>query len=167
MWPDTAGGALRRTPDNALDNRMTNGAQEARRWARRGVLLALPLLAGCINTFRTGPVPGTDASQQIEIPLGETRLLDEERLAISFARVLEDSRCPAGVQCITAGNAVVGLILHERGESTRMVELNTHTAPRTVSHEGYVITVVDLRPLPASGDPAPENAAVRLHVVRG
>lgn len=146
---------------------MMNGAREARRWARRGVLLALPVLAGCINTFRTGPVPGTDANQQIEIPLGQTRLLDEERLAVSFARVVEDSRCPSGTQCITAGNAAVGLILHERGEATRMVELNTHSEPRTVSHEGYVISVVDLQPLPVAGATEPESSVVRLHIVRG
>ncbi|HST61992.1 MAG TPA: hypothetical protein VLK84_25045 [Longimicrobium sp.] len=147
---------------------MTNGAEGARRWMRRGVLMALPLLAGCINTFRTGPVPGTDAQQQLEIPLGETRLLDEERLAISFGRVMEDSRCPQGTQCVTAGNAMVGLILHERGEATRPVRLNTHDQPRTVSHEGYVITVVDVRPWPTSTGVAAEDAyVVRLHVVRG
>ena len=151
-----------------LDQPMMNGARNARRWARRGVLLALPLAAACINTFRTGPVPGTDATQQIEIPMGETRLLDEERLAITFARVLEDSRCPSGVQCVTAGNALVGLILQERGEATRMVELNTNTEPRTVSHEGYVISVTDLRPLPVAGDSTPSpSTVVRLHVVRG
>ena len=134
---------------------------------RRGILLAMPLLAGCINTFRTRPVPGTDAAQQLEIPLGETRLLDEERLAISFVRLMEDSRCPADVHCITAGNAMVGLILHERGEATRPVRLNTHEKPRTVSHEGYVITVVDLLPRPTSGGAEPDNYVVRLHVVRG
>jgi hypothetical protein len=144
-----------------------NGAEQARRWARRGVLLALPLLAGCPNTFRTGPVPGTDAQQQVEIPLGETRLFDEERLAVSFGRVLEDSRCPAGAQCITAGNAMVGLILHERGEATRAVRLNTHEQPRTVRHEGYVITVVDLLPWPTTSGPTPENYVIRLHIVRG
>jgi hypothetical protein len=134
---------------------------------RRGAWMALPLLAACINTFRTGPVPGTDAQAQLEIPLGETRLLDEERLAISFVRVMEDSRCPAGVQCVTAGNAIVGLILHERGEATRPVTLNTHTQPRTVSHEGYVVSVVDLVPLPTAGGPEPDNYVIRLHVVRG
>ncbi len=151
-----------------LDQPMTNGARKPRRWAWRGVLLALPLAAACINTFRTGPVPGTDDTQQVEVPMGETRLLDEERLAITFARVLDDSRCPQAVQCVTAGNAVVGLILQERGEATRMVELNTHTGRRTVSHEGYVISVTDLRPLPVAGDstPAP-GTVVRLHVVRG
>jgi hypothetical protein len=146
---------------------MMNGA-DVRRGVRGALLLALSLGAGCINTFRTGPVPGTDATQQIEIPLGETRLLDEDRLAINFARVLDDSRCPTGVQCITAGNALVGLILHERGEATRMVQLNTHAEPRTVSHEGYVVTVVDLQPYPRSGvTTPPESYVVRLHVVRG
>ena len=149
---------------------MTNGAEEARRWARRGLWMVLPMLAaGCINTFRMGPVPGTDERQQIEIPLGETRLLDEERLAVSFGRVMEDSRCPSGTQCITAGNAMVGLILHERGEATRPVRLNTHDQPRTVSHEGYVITVVDVRPWPTTAGTAPaeDSYVVRLHVVRG
>lgn len=142
---------------------MTNGS----RWARAGVLMALPLVAGCINTFRLGPVPGTDAQQQIEIPLGETRLLDEERLAITFARVVEDSRCVAGARCAATGNAVVGLVLHERGEATRMVQLNTHERPRTVSHEGYVVSVVDLRPGPRAGQEMSDSSVVRLHVVRG
>lgn len=130
--------------------------------------MALPLLAGCINTFRTGPVPGTDAQQQVQIPMGETILLDEERLAITVARV-EDSRCPTGTQCVAAGNAIVGLILHERGEATRPVQLNTTEGRRTVSHEGYVITVVDVQPWPSrdGGTPAEESYVVRLHVVRG
>lgn len=144
-----------------------NGADVRRAMRGALVLLALAPQAGCINTFRTGPVPGTDERQMVEIPVGETRLLDGEQLAINFARVLEDSRCPTGAQCITAGNAMVGLILHERGEATRMVQLNTHAEPRTVSHEGYVITVVDLQPYPTSGGQPAENHTVRLHVVRG
>lgn len=137
---------------------------------RYGTTAALGLLlaAGCINTFRTGPVPGTDENQQVTIPLGQTRTFDEERLAIGFGRVLEDSRCPAGTQCVSAGNALVGLILQERGEATRTVELNTARKPRRVSHEGYVIEVVGLEPLPTSaGPPEHESYAVRLRVTRG
>lgn len=149
---------------------MTNAGRTARRWVRAGMgMMALPLLAGCINTFRTGPVPGTDAEQQVQIPLGETLLLDEEGFAITFGRVLEDSRCPTGVQCITEGNALVALVLHERGEATRTVRLNTHDQPRTVSHEGYVVTVVNVLPWPtaAGGEIDRLDYVVRLHVVRG
>ncbi|HEX2208804.1 MAG TPA: hypothetical protein VHG93_14085, partial [Longimicrobium sp.] len=63
-----------------------NGA-DVRRGVGRAALLVLPLLAGCINTFRTGPVPGTDENQQVEIPIGQTRTFDEERLAIGFGAV--------------------------------------------------------------------------------
>jgi hypothetical protein len=131
-------------------------------------IAAVPLLAGCINTFRTGPVPGTDASQEVRIPIGETRMFDEDRLAIGFGAVKEESRCPTDATCVTAGNAVVGLILQERGEATRTVELNTTTGRRRVSHEGYVIEVVDLQPLPTTaGPPDVERYVVRLRVTRG
>lgn len=146
---------------------MMNGA-DVRRGAGWMALLVLPLLAGCINTFRTGPVPGTDENQQVEIAMGQTRTFDEERLAVGFGRVMEDSRCPTGAQCVRAGNARVGLVLQERGEATRIVELNTAEGQRRVSHEGYVIEVVDLQPLPAAGaTPDPERYVVRLRITRG
>ena len=144
-----------------------NGA-DVRRRAARAALLVLPLFAGCINTFRTGPVPGTDENQQVEIPIGQTRTFDEERLAVGFGRVLEDSRCPTAAQCVSAGNAMVGLILQERGEATRTVELNTGRDPRRVSHEGYIVELVDLQPLPnVGGAPDPESYVVRLRITRG
>jgi hypothetical protein len=139
-----------------------------RRGLGRAALLALPLMAGCINTFRTGPVPGTDENQQVEIPIGQARTFDEERLAVGFGAVLEDSRCPTGTQCVRAGNGRVGLILQERGEATRSVELNTAERPRRVSHEGYIIEVVDLRPVPTAGtETNPESYVVRLRITRG
>ncbi|HEX2209704.1 MAG TPA: hypothetical protein VHG93_18630 [Longimicrobium sp.] len=144
-----------------------NGA-DVRRGVGRAALLVLPLLAGCINTFRTGPVPGTNENQQVEIPIGQTRTFDEERLAIGFGAVMEDSRCPPAVQCVRAGNARVGLVLQERGEATRSVELNTAEGRRRVSHEGYIVEVVDLQPYPsASSAPDPQSYVVRLRLTRG
>jgi hypothetical protein len=163
------------TRTNFHDHAMMNPADAARprmsaapRRTLGALLLALPLLGGCLNTYRTGPVPGTDENQQVEIPIGQTRTFDEERLAIGFGRVLKDSRCPTGTQCVTAGNAEVALVLQERGEATRVVQLNTGRNPRRVSHEGYIVQVVDLRPVPgAAGPPDAESYVVRLRVTRG
>ena len=127
---------------------------------------AMALLAAC-NTFRTGPVPGTDADALVRIAVGETVTLDEERFAITFGRVLEDSRCPAGAQCVTEGNATVGLVLQERGEATRTVELHTGRDPRRVSHEGYVVELAALDPVPREGAPPPADYVVTLRVRRG
>ena len=138
---------------------------------RRGVACiaaALALLSGCLNTYRTGPVPGTDENQEVQIPLGQTRTFDEERLAVGFGRVMEDSRCPSDAQCVRAGNAMVGLVLQERGEATRSVELNTGQDPRRVSHEGYIVEVVGLDPVPTTARPPdPESYVVRLRITRG
>jgi hypothetical protein len=148
-----------------------NGAHAPRPRTRLGAACLAAVVAlhsGCLNTYRTGPVPGTDANQEVRIPIGQTRTFDEERLAIGFGRVMEDSRCPSGAQCITAGNAMVGLILQERGEATRVVELNTGRTPRRVSHEGYIVEVVGLNPVPTTaGPPDAESYVVRLRVTRG
>ena len=85
--------------------------------------------AGCATARPSGPVSGTDAQQEVQLALGETRSVDGDRVAITFGRVGEDSRCPTGVQCITAGNAVVSLLLQERGDKSKTLQLNTNTNP--------------------------------------
>ena len=129
--------------------------------------LALALALAACHTFRTGPVPGTDADALVRIGVGETVTLDEDRFAISFARVLNDSRCPSGAQCVHEGDAAVGLVLQERGEATRTVELHTAVDPRRVSHEGYVVELVALEPVPVAGQAESKDYVVTLRVRRG
>lgn len=49
----------------------------------------------------------------IRIPLGETINLDG--VQITFAEVLEDSRCPRTVECVWAGRAKVKVIVQKAG----------------------------------------------------
>ena len=53
------------------------------------------------------PVPPTPASHRVEIGLGGSVELPDLGIGISFDRVLEDSRCPANVVCISAGQVVI------------------------------------------------------------
>lgn len=123
------------------------------------------LLAGCIRPRPTGPVPGTDAQGEITLTLGETRLLSND-VSVTFGRVGEDSRCPANVQCITAGNAVVALLIQERGEHSETMQLNTHANPRTKTEEGMRFEVISLTPLPVAGEGPPSTYTVRLRITR-
>lgn len=71
-------------------------------------------------------------------------------LKIKFVRVLEDSRCPAGTNCIWAGNAKVKIqIAGKRGMKT--FELNTNTGPKGDSIEGWSIMLDSLTPAPQAG----------------
>lgn len=123
------------------------------------------LLAGCARPHGTGPVPGTDELGEITLNLGETRLLNED-VSVTFGRVGEDSRCPANVQCVTAGNAVVALLIQERGEHSETLQLNTHSNPRSKTEEGMRFEVISLTPLPKAGEGPPSAYVVRLRITR-
>lgn len=64
------------------------------------------LLIGCAATPEAGPERGT----------ATLRMAEEQRLAgtpVRLLRVVEDSRCPAGVQCIHAGTVRIALRLSD------------------------------------------------------
>jgi hypothetical protein len=57
----------------------------------------------------------------IRIALGET--IDFEGTKITFAEVLEDSRCPSTVQCVWAGRARVKVYVQEVGSNAVTKEI--------------------------------------------
>ncbi|HEU0013799.1 MAG TPA: hypothetical protein VFQ45_08950 [Longimicrobium sp.] len=123
---------------------------------RAAAVAALVLAAGCgLGRPRPAMLPA-----EVRIPVGATRTVDGGELAISFARVSEDSRCPRGVQCVTAGNAVVALLLQERGAASQAVDLNTGQEPRSARYEGYLVELVALEPVPEQGRTPTDYVAV-------
>jgi len=77
-------------------------------------------------------------------------------LSIRFTAVLEDSRCPTGVQCAWDGNAEIMLELS--GGDLETAHLNTGPQfPRTEIYNGYTITLQELKPYPAEGESIEES----------
>lgn len=98
---------------------------------RTAQLLALLALASC------APVPQIDYANGPTASLGELAVLDG--VAVRPLAVLEDSRCPASVQCVWAGR--VRIRAEVSGEGTRELTLGE---PAAVS--GGTLTLVDVRP---------------------
>ena len=110
-------------------------------------------------TARTVP-----ADTPFTIAYGQEVTLAGSGLRLRFARLAEDSRCPTDVQCVWAGNARVGIRL-QPGDT--VAELNTGVDPRTVTHGGYVIELVELTPRPARGrTPSPSEYVATLRATR-
>ena len=69
------------------------------------------------------PVPPTPTQiptptvHRVEFRLGESVELPGQGIGISFDRVLEDSRCPANVVCVWAGQVVIELTVTEADTS--------------------------------------------------
>lgn len=105
-------------------------------------------LAGCAAN---GPL----ASRPIEGPvrLGEIAAVDGPRVRPD--RVIEDSRCPADVQCIHAGRLIVRATVLGGGWS-KQIDL---TLGIPVPVADGMVTLVDATPVPINGESAAPSAA--------
>lgn len=92
---------------------------------------------------------GATVGQPFELRVGQSATVAGEGLTVSFQGVPSDSRCPTGVQCVWAGNAVVQVVLSKDGKAFG-AELNTNLDPTSVDYLNYNVALVSLAPYPSS-----------------
>jgi hypothetical protein len=81
------------------------------------VLAAFLVLAGCSGE----PATGERLDSEFVLPIGSEAVIQGEDLRIFFDDVVEDSRCPIGVQCVWEGQARYALRLTKGDTSERIV----------------------------------------------
>ena len=110
--------------------------------------MAAAILFSCEGNFKlisTLPVNDTTALSNFE-----TRYNFKHKLSLRMDSVLNDSRCPANVDCIWEGNAEVRFLFTVDNVQTPFV-LNTHGGSQFRSDTTigeYEITLLDLTPYP-------------------
>jgi hypothetical protein len=150
------------------------------RAAFRSVLLGLalaPLLAAgaCAaaepGRSSTGRVESRErartvqAGETVVIALGETVEIASPKRTLTFTRVVQDSRCPRGVTCVWAGQAVVEVRVGGGEAPAEPVHLAVGTAaPETVAG-ALRLTALGLDPWPrAEAATRPEDYRLRLAI---
>jgi hypothetical protein len=110
-------------------------------------------------------VSGRDA--ELELAPGAAARLPDLGVAVRFDSVVSDSRCPADVTCVWAGDGAVQLsVTVPDGE--RAIELHTTIEPRSARAGGVVVDLLRLTPTPRSDRPSnPDQYRVRLRVRAG
>ena len=122
--------------------------------------LLLGLLVGC-GPPSNGPQQ-VKAGQPFKLSPGESAMIANGELTITFNSVTSDSRCPSDALCIQAGEAKVSLTL-QSSQGNRNVELSTAGDNSQVAYSGYMVQLVDLEPYPISSQSiAPESYEVTL-----
>jgi hypothetical protein len=119
-----------------------------------GVVLAFLLLACNSPTNPGSSLPDRDAT--IVLQFGNSNQVNTD-LRVSFAQVVEDSRCPASVVCAWQGNGAIRLDI-ATGHGAQSITLNTAGGtgfPRDASVVGYTFTLVELGPQRQTPDPIP------------
>ena len=128
-------------------------------------LLPMVMLAACgSDTGDPDVMPASvPPGQEYVVGFGETILVG--KLLLEFTTLAEDSRCPASVMCVWAGNVRV-LITATRGRATTVLELNLNPQfPTRAVFEGYVIELRSVDPYPATPAPLPvQDYTVTLFV---
>lgn len=84
-------------------------------------------------------------------------------LRIQFVEVVEDSRCPEGVNCVWAGNAKVKIRVSSRRLGEKIFEVNTNGGPKGDQFEGYAINLESVTPYPKANKPI-GKAAYRVTI---
>lgn len=88
--------------------------------------------------------------REFTLRAGQRAALKGAGLRVRFDTVAGDSRCPAGVTCVWAGNAEV-LVEAESGGRRAVLKLNTHGGadlPKEARHGRYTVVLVALKPSP-------------------
>ncbi|MGE5837415.1 MAG: hypothetical protein ACM4AI_23280 [Acidobacteriota bacterium] len=119
-------------------------------------VMTLPTFVCAINTAPTGHA-------NIVVIVGDTTRVGAT--AVTFRRVISDSRCPLNAMCVTAGDAVAEFSVVSRGIEG-LYELHLNDAmKRSVTHQGTVIEFQSLDPLPISGQPTnPSSYRAKIEV---
>jgi hypothetical protein len=123
-------------------------------------LVAVTAAIGVSCATSPAPAQSTDPkprearlAENVDVRAGQAvQITGQSPFIVTFERVTEDSRCPIGVNCIWAGNAVVRLAVDAGGGDRATVDVHTFTSDRrSVTHRGYRIRLVQLVPAPKEG----------------
>lgn len=86
--------------------------------------------------------------QEFDLRAGRQATIKDAGLSITFVELIEDSRCPEGVDCIWAGNGEITLFLKKGRHKSVIFKLNTTSEPKSFTYQGYEISLVKLAPYP-------------------
>jgi hypothetical protein len=117
----------------------------------------------CTTATETSPSLGATFNMHF----GGTSSIASEQLTLSFTSVVQDTRCPTGVSCPSAGRADV--VVNIRDATHNPADLALSTASPVGTYRGrYDVTLVSVIPYPEDGHAATPEAdyCVELQVTR-
>ncbi len=112
-------------------------------------ILGLSLvLAACDTSTEPTPKPPVQAELNVPFSLlaGQTAVLAQEKLSVRFVGVIEDTRCPIDMECISAGDATMVLQAEEDRKPSMILSLTLYGGPQGVAYEAFAIHVTQLMP---------------------
>jgi hypothetical protein len=95
-------------------------------------------------------VPSVEPVREFALAAGDAVLVSGTGLRVRFERVVSDSRCPADVLCIVAGEAVVAVTVTREGRPSESVSLRTPAAESRAVLGDWTLSLTKVEPHPFS-----------------
>lgn len=120
------------------------------------------------------PEPDTELTMNLNepfaLPAGKSVQVTGTDVVLTFAAVVEDSRCPTMVNCFWTGRAVVDVDVKVGDAAAQTITFDTNPAPTelldTITVDGYTIHLESLDPYPEHPDnPIPFEAYTATLIV--
>ncbi|WP_280419838.1 hypothetical protein [Nocardia carnea] len=136
-------------------------AASAGRW-----VVALGIIGAAAGCAPAEPAPPPELGSEFTLSGGDTAVLDAGRVTVLFRDVPEDSRCPADVDCVWAGDATV--LTEVTVDGTRSAhELHSNPQfPADVLTGGYRIALRSIAPPGSTSEIPLSDYRVNLLVTR-
>ena len=100
-----------------------------------------------VAIFAMTTITSAQKPEKLTLGYGKQKTAGNTGLTVKFVSVVEDSRCPVGVDCIWAGNAKITVkVTDERG--SKLMTMNTTAGPQGDQYGGWAIRLVSLTPQP-------------------
>jgi hypothetical protein len=96
------------------------------------------------------PLPRYDIGTPFSLKIGQSAEVDEGRLLVHLSAVVNDSRCPADVVCVRAGDVTAVLEMTSHDAGTTRAEVKFELDRPTAVHGAYPVVVADVQPYPRS-----------------
>jgi hypothetical protein len=112
--------------------------------------------------------PTVRLDESFTLRAGGSARIESDGIQVEFERVVADSRCPKGAQCIVEGDATVRVVVR-KGSATTSHDLHTaENRGQESSDHGFTVRLLRLDPYPVEGKTiAPEDYEATLEITRG
>ena len=111
----------------------------------------------------TPPVQPPAAGTLVLSATEQAEIASESDATLRFDTLVNDSRCPAGVQCVWAGEVRLALTLTVGGKAESFELASARENKKTV--QGFMIELLDYGPCPLDHPAAPKQECASLKAI--
>ncbi len=103
----------------------------------------------------------TPLDTDFQLTIGQSAVVAGTELELGFTAVTQDSRCPKGENCFSAGDGVIRIWMQVGASEKHEQDLHTaRQGPKFADQAGYRVQFVALNPAPVSGVVTPPEKYV-------